>query len=345
MPFLRYPSIENHYRSDHITAACYSHPELKRCKYIIQEKLHGANVSFEFAPNQELQVYSRNQKVNATLDDFNGLATILATPHMKHFVDYWKEVCRSTGLHIRFFGEVFGGNIQKGVNYGKERRILFYDVVINDEFQTAKKFLELINQVVTDEIFYYGEIPSVNMSLACEFLYVVPILGIVDSLEEALTFDACVNSYRGAGLPDHKTFEAGENIMEGVVIKQYETSYPDSHGNLFYIKKKNEAFLEKSKEHKPRTDPTDGMCERVVALQDEYFSYFNEARIQSVFSKWGKITSPKEIGDYIQRVVADVEEDFVKDHGEEFEALSKTEQKWIKRVAGKLTVPLLHAHM
>lgn len=345
MAFLRYPSIENHYRSEHITAAFYSHPELKRCKYIIQEKLHGANVSFEFAPNQELMVYSRNQKVNHTLDDFNGIATILATPHMRHFVDYWKRVCVSTGLHIRFFGEVFGGNIQKGVNYGKERRILFYDVMIDHEFQTAKRFLELIDQVVTDEIVYHGYDECDQLVLDCAFLYAVPIIGIVESMDEALAFNSCVNSYRGAGLPDHKTFEDGENIMEGIVIKQYETSYPDSHGNLFYIKKKNEAFLEKSKERKPRTDPTDGMSEEVIALQDEYFGYFNEERIQSVFSKWGKITSPKEIGDYIQRVVADVEEDFTKDHGAAFDALSKVEQKWIKRVAGKLTVPLLHAHM
>lgn len=328
MPFLRYPSIENHYRSEHITAACYTNPELKRCKYIIQEKLHGANVSFEFVPNQELVVYSRNQKVNHTLDDFNGLATILATPHMKHFVDYWKQVSSSSDLPIRFFGEVFGGNIQKGVNYGKERRILFYDVVINDEFQTAKKFLALIRQT-SEQFKMYDE----NLD------YCVPILALVNSLDEALTFNPAWNSWRGP-VQDEKT-----NIMEGVVIKQYETSYPDSHGNLFYIKKKNEAFLEKSKEPRVRIDPTDGMCERVIALQDEYFSYFNDARIQSVFSKWGKITSPKEIGDYIQRVVADVEEDFIKDHGSEFEALSKVEQKWIKRVAGKLTVPLLHVYL
>ena len=113
--FVKYPSIENHYRSVYIDKACEFEPAIIDAEYVLQEKIHGTNISFEFTPEGEFNVYSRNNQLDKTSNEFYGLKSILETWIMIKFIDtmYRNAIpLITTGKNLRFYGELFGGNIQ-----------------------------------------------------------------------------------------------------------------------------------------------------------------------------------------------------------------------------------------
>ena len=67
----------------------------------------------------------------------------------------------------------------------------------------------------------------------------------------------------------------------------------------------------------------------IIRLNAEFMRYINDNRLQSVFSKYGPIQEPAQIGDFIRWIIADAREDFLKDFGEEVAAL---EGKQLRKV-------------
>ena len=49
-------------------------------------------------------------------------------------------------------------------------------------------------------------------------------------------------------------------------------------------------------------------------LKAEFLTYINENRLESVFSKYGVIEKPQQIGEYIRYMLEDAKEDFLKDN-------------------------------
>ena len=81
---------------------------------------------------------------------------------------------------------------------------------------------------------------------------------------------------------------------------------------IYFIKKKNEAFTEvenRKKKHK-EVDLT------LLQKKETFLNYININRIKSVFSKEGEIESIKEIGKYIKLVLEDARNDFMLDYPE-----------------------------
>jgi len=129
-------------------------------------------------------------------------------------------------------------------------------------------------------------------------------------------------------------YEPGENLMEGMVVKPYGKLLMDRNGSPFYFKVKNEKFKERQKAVKIPIQ----ISNEALALRLLFEGYLTENRIQSVFSKFGKIENKSDLGKYLSLVVQDAKEDFYKDHEV---ILDPKEEKAIFRSAGKLLIPML----
>ncbi|MCK4817031.1 hypothetical protein KA005_14775, partial [bacterium] len=143
------------------------------------------------------------------------------------------------------------------------------------------------------------------------------VKGLGAALEVDTNFPSLINPIEG-------------NICEGVVIQPYSKVYRLHDGFTFLLKKKNEAFKEKQKARKPPA-PVDSEVLRMRGMFDEYIT---DNRLQSVFSKWGCIEEPKQIGEYIRLVIADALEDFLKDHGAAWNVATRQQQGQITKVGG-----------
>lgn len=312
MEFKKYHSIENSYRENFIDKWVTYNPTLLTEKFIITEKIHGANFSVMIT-SDSIEFGKRTSKLKVD-ENFFGYQDVVAK-YKNEFELIQNFLIQNEYESVRLFGEIFGSNIQKGVFYGEEKRIKFFDGYINDEILSQKDFVDMIEWLNIEHM-------------------LVPVLAIVDSLEKALDFDIRFNS---------TLIDLEDNICEGIVIKPYEKVYEYESGGIFYLKKKNTEFSEKQKARKARVDfkPSDNY-EAVVEI---YKSHLNENRLESIFSKYGKIEEPSQIGDYIKYMLTDAKEDFMKDHMEEFMSLHDKERGKLFGITGKVVVPMLQKVM
>jgi Rnl2 family RNA ligase len=305
--FLKYPSIENHYQSKNIARWLAHNPGLEQETFVIQEKIHGANFQLLFRTSEPMVTFSRNRQLAPDESFFDWQNTIARLD------DLWKVfqayVNSGQAQEVRVFGELCGPGVQHGVDYGTEKAFYIFDVQVDGVWCT-QEFLMEHNYM---------------------FLFMAPVLGFATSLVEAINFDVEVPSRLVDDKPD--------NIMEGVVIKPYSKVYTSPDGQLFYLKKKSERFLEVSKTPKPREFDS-----KVLELNTLFRGYINENRIQSVFSKRGPIERPQQMGEYIKDVMEDAVADFVKDNQEAVEALDDKQRKQALNV-GSSVAQLLKAHL
>lgn len=302
--FAKYPSIENHYQQKWIDQFVEKFgKELTEAKYVITEKIHGANIQLIFNPGfDDFHIASRNQMTDV---GFYNVGDVLETMDLKPFQQWADHLDKQ----IHLYGELFGPGIQKGVNYGGKKRILFFDMRIDGILLPQREF---------EDFFVYRGMEDMT----------VPVLHYAMNLEQALNTDTVFNSL---------LYDAEDNECEGIVIKPWEKNFYSNAGSLFYIKKKNTKFAEKTKkERKPRAEWSD----TVNDLRDTFLSYLNEERLESVFSKEGRITDPKMIGKYIGFVMKDATDTFKKeehfDDIVEEKDLTKEEQKYILSMDNKV---------
>jgi Rnl2 family RNA ligase len=310
--FKKYPSIENHYRQKHIDMWLEKFPELKDTNFIAQEKIHGANVQLIFDNGEFSHVGSRNEIIEPGTKFYNVWEAI---GKLKTETELFPAISEYfPNQSVVLYGELFGGGVQKGVWYGKEQRILFFDMAVDGRLLPYCDFeCLLLFEGLTD--------------------IAAPIVAYIMPLDQALNLDTNFNSLL---TPDGYD---DPNICEGIVIKPWELNVIDECGSPFYIKKKNDEFKEKQKISKPKVmkdvDP------RISELQAEFESYLTDSRLQNVFSKEGEIDDHSKIGHYIKLVMADAREDFEKDFQSEILGLSKEDQRFIFSSGGKIIVKKL----
>lgn len=299
MTFQKWPKIHNSYQQKFIERFLREFPELEKETFVITEKLHGSSVQVFFSPNEPWSVGKRTAFLKDD-EKFFGIHEVL--PEYQFVFETIQESVDDSGNTIRLFGELCGPGIQKGVDYGKRKRIFFFGYMINDELQTWMWFSIFADSHGFSE-------------------HVVPIVGIVTGLNVALEFDpdfvSRLNPIEG-------------NTCEGVVMQPFKKVYATAQGKRFMLKKKNEKFMEKAKERKP---PSPGDPE-VQRLNAEFRLYITENRLQGIFSKHGEIEEPQQIGDYIRLMIADAKEDFVRDHEDAFNKLDRGEQGKVMNVGG-----------
>ena len=297
MSFLRYPSIDNHYRTKEIEMWKRYHPNLTKEMFVAREKLDGSSLALWFLPDGRIKVASRNNFIGYLGDDvrFQGVSITELFESNSAYKALIKDV--QTWAYINdkpniIFGELYGGGIQNRVNYGKERHFRAFDIM---------KGGYMLSQYDFDYIF--ATIPGIyaddKLSLVC------PFVAKFENLEEALAFD--VSKFTSILTPvDHP--EGKLNLAEGIVIKPYDTCYQSPEGSVFYLKMKNEKF--KDNEVKaPKLAPDAGLIE----LQTAFRGYLTENRMLDVFSKYGVIEKPSQIGEYIRYIMEDAKVDFLKE--------------------------------
>lgn len=297
--FLKYPSIKNHYQGRSIDSWLKMYPALATESYVILEKIHGANFQIVFTPCSPLTFCSRTQVIPEN-ESFNGYKTVVermwedGLSNLQMYAD-------ATNENVRIFGELFGNGIQKGVDYGDEKRYLIFGMMINDQWLSFHEMKDFLGDFSLDH-------------------YIVPVLGYTISLSLALSFNTDLNSSLN---------NIGDNIIEGVVIMPYDKVYVTSTGSVFSLKKKNDKFKEKAHAKKIVLTPEEKYSEATLTLASEYRSYLTENRVCGIFSKYGKIESKADMGRYIKLVLDDAKEDFLCDFDVKLDELGKDDVKFI----------------
>ena len=308
--FMKYGSLTNHYRQKEIGYWLDNYPSLKDEVFEVTEKIHGAN--FQVLITKDDIKYGKRSSFLSEGESFFDYQNVMKK-YEEDFEKFRQYIIKYSIDSIRLFGELFGGKIQKGVDYGQEKHFKLFNIYLDDILQSPQ---------------HVGDIFTIaNVS---EDLH-VPKLKHVVGIFEALEYDTKFNS-----LISNKE----DNICEGVVVKPYRSIY-ENNGSIFYIKKKNEEFKEKSKEQKSSTPINDNL----LKLQIEFSAYINENRLDSVVSKEGDIESEKQIGLYIKLLMEDAKEDFIKDFGDQLQHLDKKDLKYLYGKGNKLSVDLLKARL
>jgi Rnl2 family RNA ligase len=295
--FKKYPSMNNHYHTKNIQYWVNNHPELNTTLFVIQEKIHGANIQLDFNPNEEKVLLGK--RTNYTSDNFYNIKEALITIDKQINTIY--QYCKNTNTHIILYGEIYGANIQKGVDYGPDRKVIFYDLVIDDIFMPLRDFYTF----------------AVDYCIPC-----VPILGFADGITEALDFNVNINSLLTP--KDNQN----ENICEGGVIKPWNITVQNKQDNynVFKFKKKNEKFKEIQQSKKPIISTLEGEAKELAEI---FKTYINKQRVDNVISKEGPLESMSQFGKYIKLVLEDAKQEFFIEYGSRFRILTNNEKKQI----------------
>jgi len=314
MEFTKYVSIENSYREKFIDRMLMEFPELQNIQFIITEKIHGTHTMFVFEPNGDMHICSRNRRLGSRDDKHFGIWDYVDA-ELTELVSKMKEYAESQNSTITLHGEFFGPGIQKGIDYGKRKRFLIFDIRIDSELMPQSTLIDIMA--------HHGLLS-----------YLVPIITVVDGLEKALAFNIEFDSLLSSN---------EDNICEGIVIKPFKKVFRHWDGKTFYLKKKNAKFSEKKQTGKPKEAVV--YFEQVERLRAEFISYITENRVQNVFSKEGEIDDPKSIGRYIGFVMKDAQQDFEKDFGDQLQELEKKEKKHVFAGTAKMIVDILRKHL
>lgn len=278
MNFKSFNSLENTYRDKEIQRVI-DHG-LAEQLWIATEKVHGANFSF-WKTKDEMKVAKRSGFIELGEKFFNYAAV----------VDKYKgnlyELHKMFGFKdVVVYGELFGGNIQKGMSYQDEQDFIAFDLVVDG--RVIPKLIALNNMQEAG-------------------FKTVPIIGIYSSLSLALTQSEEFNS-----LLTPRDKEPAPS--EGIVIEPVEPSY-FANGSRIYFKKKSKHFNEKvhSNGHKSDKKSTElFISEEGNDLLGDMEQYITKARFESVVSKIGEVTI-KDIAKITGLFVQDIIEDWQKD--------------------------------
>ena len=320
MEFIKFPSLENHYQTKAINYWLQYNPTLSSEKFIITEKMDGANFCIVIPREGEVYFQSRNNALagDASFFDFQSALERDMDKIMKI-----KSELNSSDLvnEVRIYGELFGNGVQRRVDYGTGRYFLPFEVVLDGEILPPKSGLDFMESF--DMVQWW-----------------VPILGYADSLEQAMEFNVEEVPTKHQG-----TTENGFKFIEGVVIAPYENVFHNTSGSRFLIKKKAHCFGDISGQKTKDKKPEVPLSESGTKLINIWVNMFSDNRLEDLFSKMGRIEEHKQIGEYLKAFSADVKGDFLKNHLDEFKYLPDTEKGKILKSAQSRAVAMIKANL
>ncbi len=314
--FKKYNSIENSYQEEFLDKI-KSHG-LWNETFVVQEKVHGANLSFFTKDGLHFEAAKRTEKI-AEGELFYNYQDILETLQAK-FGNIWNDLKneRPDMEQMTVFGEVIGGDyphpdvlpdkaaikVQKGIYYSPHNHFFAFDIMIN-----AEQCLD-----VKDTNRYFVREGLLHAKTLFE-----------GNLSECLAFPNEFNTT----IPD----ELGlpplvPNLCEGVVIRPLKSFYFKS-GKRVMLKNKNEKWSENRRYHKSikKNEP---LPEQIIKLQEAILTYVTDNRLSNVISKIGEVTE-KDFGKVLGMFSKDIVEDFLKDYHDVTDELDKKELKIIKK--------------
>ena len=314
--FKKYSSIENTFRKEFLDKI-KEHGYWDET-YIVQEKVHGANLSFWTTDGVEF-VAAKRTGILEPDENFYNFKQVLEEIKPK-LQGIWKDIKSDYNdlKEMAVFGELFGGNyphpevkkvgsaikLQQGIYYSPRNMFYAFDILINGE-----KYLD---------VEYANKLFEKHGLLYAKTLF-------SGTLEECLKYPNDFDSVIPAqlGLPEIKP-----NICEGVVIRP--ARYLKFNNNTRVIlKNKNEKWAETIKPKRKARKPVK-LPENVVKLQDAILNYVTENRLSNVISKIGEV-SIEDFSQVISMFNRDIIEDFKKDYHKELEELDKKEIKLVTK--------------
>lgn len=332
LSFKKYSSIENHFNREFMEHVMAEMPQ--DLQYVVQEKVHGTNTSF-LCDGSEVR-FAKRTSVLDEKEKFYDYQQLLETYKGKviSLFNRIKDVYSGVTT-ISVFGEMFGGLyphndvkinrkltlIQKGVCYTPDHEFYGFDIHVSD-----------------GENGWYLPVAEVNRLFETEGFFYAKTL-FQGTLDECLKYPNAFQSKisEWLGLP---TIE--DNICEGIVIRPVTPMYLRS-GSRVIIKSKNERFAEKKsvkKRNKLFSEPVP-YSDELKSLVTEVDVYVTENRLVNVVSHIGEVHVPKDFGKIMGLFSKDVLEDFLKEHGGEYAALDKSEQKQLNKQLNKLATALV----
>lgn len=307
MSFKKYPSLTNHYATKDIDYFVRRWgDEINKTKWCVTEKIHGANFSFLVSKNQPVKYFSRNQEITGS--DFYNSSEVI--DRVLDRLDSIQKLSDKFGYSVRLFGELYGSGVQKGVEYPPGRSFKIFNIMINDRLVSESTMRGFLDRVGLGDM-------------------VCPILAVC-SFKEAMEYDIEFDSTYS---------DKEDNLCEGIVIKPYTKVFVDNQGSMFAIKKKNEKFKESQRVKKVRTETN--YSEEVNEWREIFLSYIHDERVESVYSKEGRIESFKDLGKYIPLIHLDALDTFRKEETDwDEDKFTKSERKYIFN-SSKIIVELL----
>lgn len=325
MELKKYNSIENSYQEKFVDRIKFL--GLHQERFILQEKVHGANFSIHINGN-EIKMAKRTDFILPDEKFFN--AELVLEKYRKNIVELFNEIKTEfpETEKISIFGELFGDGykhpdikkidgaikVQKGIEYAPFNDFYAFDILINDseylDVETANQFFE------NHHFFYAKTLFEGN-------------------LEEALNFPKEFNSLipKWLNLP-----EIENNQCEGVVIKPIKTMF-FGNGLRIILKNKNEKWSEKVKIEKQEIQKTP-LSKSAKKVLEDISSFINLNRLNNLMSKIGNF-EPKLIGKINGLFVQDALEDYMKEFSTNYESLEKEEQKKINKQINSIAINMV----
>ena len=320
--FTKFPSLENTYRQKEIDKIIMM--DIKD-KWVVTEKVHGANFSFWVYKDLEsgkidIKCAKRSGWIEGGEKFFNY------QPVLEKYRDSLERLYyHLSGTHgcneVVVFGELYGGNIQSGMCYQEDQDFIAFDLKCDDIARTKTTSFDILNSF---------EIPT------------APIIGVFDSLEEALmvneSFDSLLIRDGFSGVDQHKE-------AEGIVIEP-NTPVFEPNGSRIYLKKKTKRFLEKSGKPTIKHKQPTKLSPVVEEVLNRSLPYICENRFNAVTSKIGEVTI-KDIGKVMglmtQDIIVDIEKDLdvVIDHIFENKSDKQSYMKNLQKCVQDFIKPIL----
>lgn len=272
MEFRKFSSLENTYRTNLLEKIQYEGKD--GGLWMATEKLHGANFSF-WCDGTEVKIASRTQFVDGTFYNCQAVINKYSQGVLETFRTFYSE-----GDILVIYGELFGGNVQKEVEYG-EKDFKGFDVTVNG---TPLEKLKAFN------IIRWAGIST------------VPVIG-TGTFAECL---ALSNTFKSTLTPEG--YEE-DNTSEGLVIEPVEPNW-FNNGSRIYFKNKTEGFSEKKR--KPKEHIVFELSDEESELMNELLTYNTAQRVSNVISKIGQVTN-KDFGKILGLTTQDLLEEFTKE--------------------------------
>lgn len=298
-------SIENLYRDEEA---------LNGLHVVATEKLHGTNCGICLHPDGSVEFHGRNHSFGSIAPD----EPWVESPRHEFDAYGFRNWCvnnieRPAGVVAALYGEFVGPGIQKGINYGPEKRFVVFAGKQNSEWMP----------------FYEAQRLAHTLGLKT-----APVLfdGIfdVDRLKAIYDGDSVLAKCLGV--------EQSPNVMEGVVITPMDPSLKDKYGHSLVFKLKNEKWTEVARAPKPRPI-VDSAAEG--AILDYLATYLTPIRLEHVLQHIHEDTGqPVTNMERTREVMAAMAADLAKETDQ-----SGLDSKLLGKHLPKMTAQLLKEHL
>lgn len=332
MEFKKYNSIENAYQADFIKAVMEQ--GFGDLEYVVQEKVHGANLCFITDGSNILQAkrtelihtgedfYNSNQVLNKYREKIKTLFSIAAKEFNTNSVTIYGELFGGGYPHAQVPKDEQAKLVQPGIYYTPSNDFYAFDILLSDG-----RYLDVTT--VSGLFEYVG------------FIYARPLFK--GTLMECLAFP---NQFKTTIPNEYKLPELDGNICEGVVIRPIQPVYLRS-GSRVLIKNKNEKwaennnFIDRAILHMFLHEG-EVLSNEATFLCEEIYKLITKNRLSNLISKIGTVDTQNDLGKILGLYNKDVLTDFMKNYKEQYDQLEKHESKAVNKFLNKHAGQLIY---